>query len=200
MNFVPTVIRQTERGERAFDIFSCLLQDRIVILNGGVNEASAINIVAQLLFLQSEDPEKPIHLYINSPGGAITSGMAIHDTMKMLSCPVYTYGMGMCASMGAFLLCSGEQGHRYVLPNAEVMIHQPLGGAQGQATDIQIQAKRIQKLKDRLTGLIAEYSGQPVDRVASDCERDTWLDATDAVEYGLVDAIVNSPSDVDSES
>ncbi len=186
---VPTVIETTGRGERAYDIFSRILKDRIVFLEGEVTDQSAALIKAQLLFLESEDPGKPIWLYINSPGGSVTAGMAIYDTMQFVKCDVSTICTGMAASMGAFLLSSGAKGKRFVLPNAEIMIHQPLGGCQGQATDMIIAVERMKKLKDKLTRIMADNCEKDIDQVRADMERDHWLDAEEAVAYGLVDGI-----------
>lgn len=190
--FVPTVIEQSGRGERAYDIYSRLLRERIVFLNGPVNDVTANLIVAQLLFLESENPDKDIHFYINSPGGSVSAGMSIFDTMNFIKPHVSTLCMGMAASMGAFLLAAGEKGKRYVLPNAKVMIHQPLGGAQGQATDIEITAREIIKTKDVLNQILAERTGQPLEKIKKDTDRDYWLTAKEAVEYGMVDALPDS--------
>lgn len=187
---IPYVIEQTKNGERSYDLYSRLLKDRIIILGTEINDAVANVIVSQLLFLASEDSEKEIKLYINSPGGSISAGMAIYDTMNLIQAPVSTIGMGMCASMGAFLLSAGEKGRRFALPNTTVMIHQPLGGAQGQATEIEITAKRILGLKEKLTRIIAENSNQSYEKVLNDCERDYYLEADEALAYGLVDAII----------
>ena len=192
MNLVPTVIEQTNRGERAYDIYSRLLKDRIIFLGTPINDVVANIVVAQLLFLAAEDAEKDIHLYINSPGGSITAGMAIYDTMQFIKPDVSTICVGMAASMGSFLLCAGAKGKRYALPNSEVMIHQPLGGAQGQASDIEIAAKRIIKLREKLNGIYAERTGQPIERIARDTDRDNFLTAQDAKEYGLIDDIITS--------
>ena len=187
---IPTVIDKSNNGERAYDIYSRLLKDRIVVLGTDVNEHSANVIVAQLLFLQAEDPEKDIYFYINSPGGSVTAGMAIYDTMNLIKPDVQTICMGMAASMGAFLLSSGAKGKRFALPNAEVMIHQPLGGAQGQATDIEISAKHILKTRDKLNKILAKNTGQTVEQIALDTERDNFMDADVAKEYGLVDKVM----------
>ena len=195
MSLIPYVVEQTSRGERSYDIYSRLLKDRIIFLGEEVNDTSASFVVAQLLFLEAEDPEKDIHLYINSPGGAITAGMAIYDTMQYIKCDVSTVCIGMAASMGAFLLAGGAKGKRYALPNAEVMIHQPLGGAQGQATDIEITANHILAIKKRLNTLLAENTGQPYDVIAADTERDNWKTAQEAKEYGLIDAVISSHAD-----
>lgn len=190
MYLVPTVIEQTNKGERAYDIYSRLLNDRIIILGDEVNSATANVIVAQLLFLEAEDPDKDIMFYINSPGGSITDGMAIYDTMQYIKCDVSTICMGMAASMGAFLLAGGTKGKRYALPNAEVMIHQPLGGAKGQATDIQIAAEHIIKTKERMNRMMAEFTGQDIETIKKDTERDNWLTAEQAQEYGLIDKVI----------
>ncbi|WP_068673007.1 ATP-dependent Clp endopeptidase proteolytic subunit ClpP [Oceanobacillus sp. Castelsardo] len=190
MNLVPTVIEQTNRGERAYDIYSRLLKDRIILLGSGIDDNVSNSIVAQLLFLEAEDPEKDISLYINSPGGSITAGMAIYDTMNFIKPNVSTICIGMAASMGAFLLAAGEKGKRYALPNSEIMIHQPLGGAQGQATDIEIHARRIIEIKKRMNEILAEKTGQPLEVVERDTERDNFLTAPQSVEYGLIDKIL----------
>ncbi|GEN32963.1 MULTISPECIES: ATP-dependent Clp endopeptidase proteolytic subunit ClpP [Aneurinibacillus] len=192
MNLIPTVIEQTNRGERAYDIYSRLLKDRIIFLGTGINDQVANSVVAQLLFLAAEDPDKDISLYINSPGGSITAGMAIYDTMQFIKPDVSTICVGMAASMGAFLLTAGAPGKRYALPNSEVMIHQPLGGAQGQASDIQIAANRILKMRDSLNRIIAERSGQPLERVEKDTDRDYFMSAQEAKEYGLIDRVIES--------
>lgn len=189
-NLVPMVVEQTSRGERSYDIFSRLLKDRIIMLNGEVNDASASLIVAQLLFLESEDPDKDIYLYINSPGGSITSGMAIYDTMNYIKPDVATICMGMAASMGSFLLSSGAKGKRYALPNAEIMVHQPLGGFQGQATDFDIHARRILKIKENLNKILSKNTGKPLDEIKKDVERDNFMEAKEACEYGLVDKVI----------
>ena len=190
MALVPTVIEQTNRGERAYDIFSRLLNDRIIVLSDEVNDATASLVVAQLLFLESQDPEKDISLYINSPGGSVSAGMAIYDTMQYIKCDVSTICMGMAASMGAFLLSSGAKGKRYALPNSLVMIHQPLGGAKGQATDIEIVAKQILKTKENLNRILAENTGKPIEQIYVDTERDNYMSAEEAMEYGLVDKVI----------
>ena len=195
MNLIPYVVEQTSRGERSYDIYSRLLKDRIIFLGDEVNNDTAATVVAQLLFLEAEDPEKDIHLYINSPGGVITAGMAIYDTMQYIKCDVSTVCIGMAASMGAFLLAGGAKGKRYALPNAEIMIHQPLGGAQGQATDIEISAKHILAIKERLNKILADRTGQPYDVIANDTERDNWKTAQEAKEYGLIDAVITSHSE-----
>lgn len=189
---VPMVVEQTDKGERSYDIFSRLLKERIIYLNGPVDDQTAGLIIAQLIFLESEDAEKDITFYINSPGGSISAGMGIYDTMNYVKPDVSTICVGLAASMGAFLLSSGAKGKRYVLPNSEVMIHQPLGGAQGQATDIQIQAEHILKLKKRLNKILSDNTGQSLKKVAEDTERDRWLDAEESVKYGLVDTVVRS--------
>jgi ATP-dependent Clp protease protease subunit len=190
MNLIPTVIEQTNRGERAYDIYSRLLKDRIIMLGSAIDDNVANSIVAQLLFLEAENPEKDITLYINSPGGSITAGMAIYDTMQYIKADVSTVCIGMAASMGAFLLTAGQKGKRYALPNAEVMIHQPLGGAQGQATEIEIAAKRILFLREKLNGIIAERTGQPLEVIQKDTDRDNFMTAERAKEYGLIDSII----------
>ena len=190
MALVPYVIEQNSRGERSYDIYSRLLKDRIIFLGEEINDATASVVVAQLLFLESEDPGKDIHMYINSPGGSVTAGMAIYDTMNYVKCDVSTTCIGMAASMGAFLLSSGAKGKRYALPNAEIMIHQPLGGAQGQATEIQIAAEHILKTKKKLNDILAANSGQPVEVVEKDTDRDNWMSADEAKEYGLVDQVI----------
>ena len=190
MALVPYVVEQTNRGERSYDIFSRLLNDRIIVLSDEVNDATASLVVAQMLYLEGQDPEKDINLYINSPGGSVTAGLAIYDTMQYIKCDVSTICMGMAASMGAFLLSSGTKGKRFVLPNAEVMIHQPSGGAQGQATEILIAADHIQKTKNRLNKILAENTGKPIEEVAKDTDRDNWLTAEEAVQYGLVDKVL----------
>lgn len=189
MNLIPTVIEQTNRGERAYDIYSRLLKDRIILLGSGIDDNVANSIVAQLLFLEAEDPDKDIYLYINSPGGSITSGMAIYDTMNFIKPDVSTICIGMAASMGAFLLSAGAKGKRVALPNAEVMIHQPLGGAQGQATEIEIAAKRILYLREKLNRIMAENSNQDYETLARDTDRDNFMTAEQAKEYGLIDKI-----------
>lgn len=190
MALVPTVVEQTGRGERAYDIYSRLLKDRIIFLADEVNDVTAGLIVAQLLFLEGEDPDKDIHLYINSPGGSITAGMAIYDTMQYIKPDVSTICIGMAASMGAFLLAAGEKGKRFALPNSEIMIHQPLGGTKGQATDIEIHAKRIIKMKETLNKILSERTGQPLEKIKMDTERDNFMSAEEAKEYGLVDEVI----------
>ena len=192
MSLVPMVVEQTSRGERSYDIFSRLLKERIIMLSGEVNDDSANLIVAQLLFLESEDPDKDIYLYINSPGGSITSGMAIYDTMQYIKCDVSTICIGMAASMGAFLLSCGAKGKKYALPNAEIMIHQPLGGFQGQATDFEIHAKRILKIKESLNKILSENTGQPLEVINADVERDNFMSADEAKAYGLVDEVITT--------
>ena len=190
MSLVPIVVEQTNRGERSYDIYSRLLKDRIIFLSGEIDDVTANLVVAQMLFLEMEDPDKEINLYINSPGGSVTAGMAIYDTMQYLRCPVSTLCIGMAASMGAFLLSAGAKGMRRILPNAEVMIHQPLGGAQGQATDIAIHAEYIMKIKKKLNTILAQRTGQPLEKVEADTERDHFLSAEEALAYGIVDEIV----------
>lgn len=190
MALVPMVVEQTNRGERSYDIYSRLLKDRIVFLGEDVNDTTASLIVAQLLFLESEDPDKDISLYINSPGGSITAGMAIYDTMQYIKPDVSTICVGMAASMGAFLLCAGAKGKRFALPNSEIMIHQPLGGFQGQATDIGIHANRILSIKKKLNSILSERTGQPLETIERDTERDNFLDAVTAKEYGLIDEVI----------
>jgi len=189
MNLIPTVIEQTNRGERAYDIYSRLLKDRIIMLGSAIDDNVANSIVSQLLFLESQDPEKDIHIYINSPGGSITAGMAIYDTMQFIKPQVSTICIGMAASMGAFLLAAGEKGKRYALPNSEVMIHQPLGGAQGQATEIEIAAKRILFLREKLNQILADRTGQPLEVLQRDTDRDNFMTAEKALEYGLIDKV-----------
>lgn len=190
MSLVPYVIEQTSKGERSYDIYSRLLKDRIIFLGEEVNETSASIIVAQLLFLEAEDPDKDIHLYINSPGGSVTAGMAIYDTMKYIKCDVSTVCIGMAASMGAFLLAGGAKGKRFALPNAEIMIHQPLGGTQGQATEIEIAAKHILRTKEKLNRMLAENTGKDYETICADTERDNWKSAEEACEYGLIDKVI----------
>ena len=190
MSLVPYVVEQTNRGERSYDIFSRLLNDRIIFLGEEVNDTTASLVVAQLLYLEAQDPDKDIQMYINSPGGSVTAGMAIYDTMQYIKPQVRTVCVGMAASMGAFLLMAGEKGKRLALPNAEVMIHQPLGGAQGQATDIQIQAEHILKIKKKLNAILAENTGKSVEQISADCERDYFMSADEAREYGLIDKVI----------
>ena len=190
MSLVPYVIEQSSRGERSYDIYSRLLKDRIIILSEEITDAVASVVIAQLLFLESEDPGKDIHMYINSPGGSVSAGFAIYDTMNYIKCDVSTTCIGMAASMGAFLLSSGAKGKRYALPNAEIMIHQPLGGVQGQATEIQIAAEHILKLKRNLNSILAKNTGQSLDVIELDTDRDNWLSADEAEEYGLIDEVI----------
>ena len=190
MALVPYVIEQSSRGERSYDIFSRLLNDRIIVLSDEVNDATASLVVAQLLYLEGQDPEKDISLYINSPGGSVTAGFAIYDTMQYIKCDVSTICMGMAASMGAFLLSSGAKGKRFALPNSEIMIHQPSGGAQGQATEIEITAKQILKIRERLNKILADNTGKPIDIIAKDTERDNFMSADESLDYGLVDKIL----------
>ena len=191
MPLVPYVIEQTNRGERQFDIFSRLLNDRIVVLSDEVNDATASLVVAQLLFLESQDAEKDISFYINSPGGSVSAGLAIYDTMQYIKCDVSTICMGLAASMGAFLLSSGAKGKRFALPNSEIMIHQPSGGAQGQATEIEIVAKHILRTKEKLNRILAENTGKPIEQIAIDTDRDNFMSAQEALEYGLIDRILD---------
>ena len=195
MSTIPYVIEQTSRGERSYDIYSRLLSDRIIFLGEEVSDTSASLIVAQMLYLEASDPEKDIQLYINSPGGSVTAGFAIYDTMQLIKADVQTICLGQAASMGAFLLCSGAKGKRMALPHSRVLIHQPLGGAQGQATDIELVAKEILRMKKMLTTIIAENSGQKVEKVVEDCERDHFLSAQEAMEYGLIDKVLMSTHD-----
>ncbi len=190
---VPTVIEQTGQGERAFDIFSRLLKDRIIVLGTPIDDSVAALVVAQLLFLQAEDPKKDIDLYINSPGGSVTAGLAIYDTMQLISCDVKTYCVGQCASMGAVLLAAGAAGKRFALPNSRIMIHQPWGGAEGTAADIDIQAKEILRLKAMLNGILSRHTGQGLKKITQDTERDFFMGADEAVKYGLVDRVLNTP-------
>lgn len=192
MSLVPYVVEQTGKGERSYDIYSRLLKDRIIFLGEEVNETTASLVVAQLLFLESEDPNKDIHLYINSPGGSVTAGMAIYDTMNYIKCDVSTICMGMAASMGAFLLSGGAKGKRFTLPNAEIMIHQPLGGAQGQATEIKIVADHILKTRKKLNEILAKNTGKPLEVIEVDTERDNYMDAYQAMEYGLIDKVIEN--------
>ena len=199
-DLVPYVVEQTSRGERTYDIYSRLLKDRIIFLGNEVTEVTASLVVAQLLFLEAEDPEKDIQLYINSPGGSVTAGMAIYDTMQFIKCDVSTNCIGMAASMGAFLLAGGTKGKRYALPNAEIMIHQPLGGAKGQATEIEIAAKHILQTKEKLNRILAENCGQPYDVIAADTDRDNWKTAEEAKAYGLIDEVIyKRPDDSDKK-
>ncbi|MBP3329242.1 MAG: ATP-dependent Clp endopeptidase proteolytic subunit ClpP [Clostridia bacterium] len=190
MSLVPYVVEQTNRGERSYDIFSRLLSDRIIVLSDEVNDATASIVVAQLLFLEGQDADKDISLYINSPGGSVTAGLAIYDTMQYIKCDVSTICMGMAASMGAFLLSSGAKGKRFALPNSEIMIHQPLGGAKGQATEIEIAAKHILKTKENLNRILSENTGKPIDVIARDTDRDNFMSAQEAMEYGLIDKVI----------
>ena len=192
MSLVPYVIEQTSRGERSYDIYSRLLKERIIFLGEEVNDVTAGLVVSQLLFLESEDPDKDINLYINSPGGSVTAGMAIDDTMQYVKCDVSTMCMGMAASMGAFLLSGGTKGKRLALPNAEIMIHQPSGGAQGQATEIEIAAEHILRTKKKLNTILSENTGQPYETIVKDTERDNWLTAQEALEYGLIDKVMEN--------
>ncbi len=193
-SLIPTVVEQTHRGERGWDIFSRLLKDRIIFLGTPVDDRVANIIIAELLYLESEDPEKEISLYINSPGGVVTSGMAIYDTMNHVKCPVSTICIGQAASMGAFLLAAGEKGHRFALPHARIMVHQPLGGAQGQASDIEIQAKEILRIRDVLNRILSDNTGQPLDKIVQDTDRDHFMTAHEALEYGLVDRVMSRAS------
>lgn len=195
MNLVPTVIEQTARGERAYDIYSRLLKDRIIMLSGEVNDQMANSIIAQLLFLDAQDPDKDIYIYINSPGGSVTSGLAIYDTMRFVNADVQTIVIGMAASMGSILLTAGTPGKRFALPNAEVMIHQPLGGAQGQATEIEIAARHILDTREKLNQILSDHTGQPIEVIEKDTDRDNYMTAQEAVEYGLIDAILEKSSD-----
>ncbi|ALS24378.1 MULTISPECIES: ATP-dependent Clp endopeptidase proteolytic subunit ClpP [Paenibacillus] len=190
MSFIPMVVEPDARGERAYDIYSRLLKDRIIFLGSPINDVVANSIIAQLLFLTASDPDKDIHLYINSPGGSITSGMAIYDTMQFIKPDVSTICVGLAASMGAFLLAAGAKGKRFALPNSEVMIHQPLGGAEGQASDIEIRARRILKMRDKLNTILAERTGQSVERIEKDTDRDNFMSAAEAVSYGLIDKVI----------
>ena len=190
MSFVPYVVEQTSRGERSYDIFSRLLNDRIIMLSDEINDATASLVVAQLLYLEGQDPDKDIHLYINSPGGSISAGMAIYDTMQYIKCDVSTICVGLAASMGSFLLAAGAKGKRYALPNSEIMIHQPLGGAKGQASDIKIQADHILYIRNRMNRMLSEMTGQPLEVIERDTDRDNWMTADDAVRYGIVDKVV----------
>ena len=196
MSLVPMVVEQTSRGERSYDIFSRLLKDRIIMLSGEIDDNVSNLVVSQLLFLESEDPDKDIYIYINSPGGSITAGMAIYDTMEYIKPDVSTICIGMAASMGAFLLSSGQKGKRFALPNSEIMIHQPLGGFRGQATDIDIHAKRILKIKDTLNEILSENTNQPIDKIKKDVERDYFMSAEEAKNYGLVDNVITKNSKV----
>ncbi|MCR5418970.1 MAG: ATP-dependent Clp endopeptidase proteolytic subunit ClpP [Lachnospiraceae bacterium] len=199
MSLVPYVIEQTSRGERSYDIYSRLLKERIIFLGEEVNDTSASIVVAQLLFLEAEDPDKDIQLYINSPGGSVTAGMAIYDTMQYVKCDVSTICIGLAASMGAFLLAGGAKGKRMALPNAEIMIHQPLGGSQGQATEIEIAAKHILHTKETLNRLLAANTGQPLETIAADTDRDNWMTAEAAMEYGLIDRVIENRKDSEDD-
>lgn len=192
MALVPVVVEQTSRGERSYDIFSRLLKERIIFITDEINDATASLVVAQLLFLEAEDPDKDIQMYINSPGGSITSGFAIYDTMQYIKADVSTICVGMAASMGAFLLAAGATGKRYALPNAEIMIHQPLGGTRGQAEDIRIHAERIVKMRDNLNKILSDKTGQPLEKIAKDTDRDNFMSAAEATEYGLIDEVISS--------
>jgi len=191
MSFIPYVVEQTNRGERSYDIFSRLLNDRIIMLSEEVNDTTASLIVAQLLYLEAQDPDKDIQFYINSPGGSVTAGMAIYDTMQYIKCDVSTICVGLAASMGAFLLSAGAKGKRYALPNAEIMIHQPSAGTKGQITDMAIHLKRLEIVKERMNRILAENTGKPVDVVTADCERDNFMTAQEAMEYGLIDKVID---------
>ena len=191
MTLIPYVVEQTSRGERSYDIFSRLLNDRIIMLNGQVDDASASVIIAQLLFLEGQDPDKDISFYINSPGGSVSAGLAIYDTMQYIKCDVSTICMGMAASMGAFLLSSGAKGKRYALPNSEIMIHQPLGGAQGQASDIIIHADHIKRTRSNLNRILSENTGKPIEEIERDTERDNFMTAAEAADYGLIDKVIS---------
>lgn len=190
MSYVPIVVEQTNRGERSYDIYSRLLKDRIIFLSGEIDDMTANLVVAQMIFLEAEDPDKDIYMYINSPGGSVTAGMAIYDTMQYVKCDVSTICIGMAASMGAFLLTAGAKRKRKALPNSEIMIHQPLGGARGQATDIEIQARQILKIKQKLTDIMAERTGQDLERLKADMERDFYMSADDALAYGILDEVI----------
>lgn len=196
MNLIPTVIEQSSRGERAYDIYSRLLKDRIIMLSGQIDDDVANSVIAQLLFLDAQDPEKDIYLYINSPGGSVTAGFAIYDTMNFIKADVQTIAMGMAASMGSFLLTAGTKGKRFALPNAEIMIHQPLGGAQGQATEIEIAARHILNTRERLNKILAECTGQPIEVIKRDTDRDNYMSAQDGKEYGLIDEVMESNTEL----
>ena len=191
MSYVPIVVEQTNKGERSYDIYSRLLKDRIIFLTGEINDLTADLVVAQLIFLEAEDPDKDIYMYINSPGGSVSAGMAIYDTMQYVKCDVTTICIGLAASMGAFLLAAGTKGKRKALPNAEIMIHQPLGGAQGQATDIEIQAKQILKIKEKMSKILSENTGKPLEQIKMDTERDYYMSSEEAREYGVVAEVIN---------
>lgn len=192
MNLIPTVIEQSSRGERAYDIYSRLLKDRIIMLSGGIDDNVSNSVIAQLLFLDAQDPEKDIYIYINSPGGSVTAGLAIFDTMNFIKADVQTIAMGMAASMGSFLLTAGTKGKRFALPNAEIMIHQPLGGAQGQATEIEIAARHILQTRARLNAILSERTGQPIEVIERDTDRDNYMTAEQAKEYGIIDEVMSS--------
>jgi ATP-dependent Clp protease protease subunit len=194
MNLIPTVIEKSQYGERAYDIYSRLLKDRIIFLGGAVNDMVANSVIAQMLFLESRDPVKPIQFYINTPGGLVTSGLAIYDTMQYIKCPVSTVCVGMAASMGAVLLAAGAKGKRFALPNSQIMIHQPMGGAQGQASEIEITAKQIVKLKEQMNVILAKHTGQPLETIAKDTDRDFYLTAEEAKTYGLIDEVFGAKS------
>ncbi len=196
MNLVPTVIEQSSRGERAYDIYSRLLKDRIIMLSGPIDDNVANSVIAQLLFLDAQDPEKDIYIYINSPGGSVTAGFAIYDTMNFIKADVQTIAMGMAASMGSFLLAAGAEGKRFALPNAEIMIHQPLGGAQGQATEIEIAARHILKTRERLNKILSDRTGQPIEVIERDTDRDNYMSAQDAKEYGLIDEVMENNTEL----
>ncbi|MER2110728.1 MAG: ATP-dependent Clp endopeptidase proteolytic subunit ClpP [Desemzia incerta] len=196
MNLVPTVIEQSSRGERAYDIYSRLLKDRIIMLSGPIDDNVANSVIAQLLFLDAQDPEKDIYIYINSPGGSVTAGFAIYDTMNFIKADVQTIAMGMAASMGSFLLAAGAKGKRFALPNAEIMIHQPLGGAQGQATEIEIAARHILKTRERLNKILSNRTGQPIEVIERDTDRDNYMSAQDAKEYGLIDEVMENNTEL----
>lgn len=189
---IPTVIDKTPSGERAYDIYSRLLEDRVIFLGEGIDSAVANTVIAQLLFLEKQDPKAPITMYVNSPGGHVTAGLAIYDTMQYVKCPVITVAMGLAASMGSIILAGGEKGKRYALPHAEIMIHQPLGGAEGQATDIMLAAKHIEKTGNILYGILAKHTGQKIEKVKDDCDRDNFMSAEEALKYGLIDKIIKN--------
>ena len=199
MSLIPYVIEQTSRGERSYDIFSRLLEDRIVFLGEEVTDAAASTIVAQMLFLEAQDPDKDIHLYINSPGGSVTAGLAIYDTMQFVKCDVSTICIGMAASMGSFLLAGGAKGKRMALPNSDILIHQPSGGSQGQATEMEIAAKHILATKARLNQILSEETGKTIEQIANDTDRDNWMSAEEAKDYGLIDVVVKNRADTDKE-
>lgn len=199
MSLIPYVIEQTSRGERSYDIFSRLLEDRIVFLGEEVTDAAASTIVAQMLFLEAQDPDKDIHLYINSPGGSVTAGLAIYDTMQFVKCDVSTICIGMAASMGSFLLAGGTKGKRMALPNSDILIHQPSGGSQGQATEMEIAAKHILATKARLNQILSDETGKSIEQIAADTDRDNWMTADEAKDYGLIDVVVKNRTDTDKE-